>query len=167
MESQYWVIPVPLDHVKVTLDEGKLDPGTGEIICAAVGVAVGGGVFVRVGLTVGVLVRVGVGDGPDAVLVGVGVFVATIGAAPRLRRPLPNWLSMPAAPRSTARLCKKLLIWAGVNPGFACLTSAAAPATWGALAEVPAKLAYTVVLTASGPTRSGLMRASVVGPWEL
>src|SRR6266508_6576261 len=67
--------------------------------------------------------------------------------------------------------------WSSTGPklAFACFASAAAPATWGADAEVPEKpeiaqpkkLPYVAVETASGPTMSGFTRPSIVGPSEL
>src|SRR5687767_1053015 len=73
IHSQYWLTPVPLVHLKVTVDEGRLDPGTGDVICARGLDPLG--VFVAVGVStvVAVAVSVGVRDGPA---VGVGVAVA-------------------------------------------------------------------------------------------
>src|SRR5262245_45866832 len=64
----------------------------------------------------------------------------------------------------------------GPNDGLACRTSAAAPATAAAAAEVPKKPELgtqpvdppnVALLTPSGPAMSGLIRPSIVGPREL
>src|SRR5438270_1323206 len=60
-------------------------------------------------------------------------------------------------------------------PWFCCASSAAAPATCGAAADVPEKpdvpqpvnVPYTSLVTLSGPTSSGFMRPSTVEPCEL
>src|SRR5262245_11434772 len=72
----------------------------------------------------------------EAAMVAVGV-AAPLGGAPSASLPEPKALSLPAAPRSVARPSRKERISAGPYEGLACLTSAAAPATCGADAEVP------------------------------
>ncbi len=58
-----------------------------------------------------------------------------------------------------------------VARGWAPKRSAAAPATCGVEAEVPLNLrparSVEAVETTVGPARSGLVRPSRVGPWEL
>ena len=86
--SQYWVTPVPLVQLNVTVDDGRTDPGAGATIRASAtpldalvdvggGVGVGVGVFVAVGAIVGVpgLVAASVGEAVG-VRDGVGVIVA-------------------------------------------------------------------------------------------
>jgi len=85
--SQYWVTPVPLVQLNVTVDDVRIVPGAGATICAsttapgvlvAAGcnvVGVGGGVFVAAGVVVAVGRLVAV---PTLVTVGglvVGVLV--------------------------------------------------------------------------------------------
>jgi hypothetical protein len=84
-------VALPALHVKVTVDEAKVDPGVGLSITAGpvvgvgVGVTVGVGVAVDVGVGVGVAVGVGVGAG-----VGVGVGVGEgVGVLSRPKTPTP------------------------------------------------------------------------------
>src|SRR5438445_2517860 len=111
------------------------------------------------------------GPKPGASPVTVG---GKTGGVPSASLPEPKRLSFPGAPRSTARPSRNDWSCDGVNVGFASRTSAAAPATCGDDADVPRKPALqpeaaprTEDDVASGPTRSGFVRPSIVGPWLL
>src|SRR5436190_5497580 len=83
--------------------------------------------------------------------------------------------SFPGAPRSAVEDSRNDWISAGPHVGCACFTSAAAPATCGEAADVPANPdssqreygPYVALETLSGAARSGLVRPSIVGPSEL
>src|SRR6266511_5513706 len=93
-----------------------------------------------------------------------------------MRFPAPNVLSGPGVPRSLLCATRYALTCAIVSDGYRWWTSAAAPAMYGVAADVPAKpppplqlpnAPYVRLDTRSGPTRSGLIRPSSVGPREL
>src|SRR5262245_27038340 len=96
----------------------------------------------------------------------------------RCSMPAPLALSFPAGPMLVAFCARSDCTGSADQPGWRLRTSAAAPATWGAAAELPRNplvphspeyepKAGKGDEMLSGPTRSGLTRPSIVGPCEL
>ena len=90
-------------------------------------------------------------------------------------KPLPQVLSGPASPRSSALSFRNWATCCGVNFGNFWRTKAARPATWGEAWLVPANQqvmvpsvevvgSYDAVSAQAVPTMSGLTRPSGVGP---